>query len=123
MEGQRNPGRGSSSSFAQLVHNLASIFLLQERKTLCSELLCCPGENITHHPSWKYSHIIAMDGNFKAEHILMKKAANEVWLMDGKGFMVTSEPYKAYLTNSKNWVEVSLHLIRLWCLLMLRSEI
>ena len=101
MEGQRNLGQGSSSSFAQLVHNPVSIFLLQERKTLCSESLCFPGENITHL-SWKYSCIIAMDGNFKVEHMLMKKAANEVQLMDGKGFMVTSEPYKAYLTSSKN---------------------
>ena len=123
MEGQRNLGWGSSSSFAQLVHNLVSIFLLQERKTLHSELLCFPGENITHHPSWKYSHIIAMDGNFKAEHMLMKQAANEVWPMDGKGFMVTSEPYKAYLTGSKNWVEVCLHLTQPRCLLMPQSEI
>ena len=94
MEGQRNLGQRSWSSFSQLVHNPASIFLLQERKTLPSGLLHFPGENITHHPSWKYSHIIAMGGNFKVEHMLMKKATNEVWLMDGKGFMVTSEPYK-----------------------------
>ncbi|KAI6138195.1 hypothetical protein BKA82DRAFT_4333041 [Pisolithus tinctorius] len=28
-----------------------------------------------------------MDGNFKAEHMLPKNAAEEVWLMDGNGFM------------------------------------
>ena len=47
-----------------------------------------------------------MDGNFKAEHMLLKKATNEVRLMNGKGFMVMSEPYKTYLTGSKNRVEV-----------------
>ena len=30
-----------------------------------------------------------MDGNFKAEHMWPKNPANEVWLMDGMGFMVT----------------------------------
>ena len=26
--------------------------------------------------------------------------------MDGKGFMVTEEPYKTYLAVTENWVEV-----------------
>jgi len=61
---------------------------------------------MTDLDSWKYSRVIAMDGNFKAEHMLLKQAPNEVWLMDGKGFMVTSELYKSYLAGSANRVEV-----------------
>lgn len=47
-----------------------------------------------------------MDGNFKAEHMLLKQPADELWLMNGKGFMVTAEPYKSYLAQSANRVEV-----------------
>ena len=49
-----------------------------------------------------------MDGNFKVEHMLLKSAPNEVWLMDGKGFMVTSGAYKTYLAGSANQIEVGL---------------
>ncbi|KAI6143082.1 hypothetical protein BKA82DRAFT_4017826 [Pisolithus tinctorius] len=48
------------------------------------------------------SETFVMDGNFKAEHMLPKNAAEEVWLMDGNGFMVTSAPYKEYLTGTKS---------------------
>ena len=47
-----------------------------------------------------------MDGNFKAEHMVSKSASQELWLMDGKGFMVTSDPYKEYVARSVNHVEV-----------------
>ena len=48
-----------------------------------------------------------MDGNFKAEHMRPKNPANEVWLMDGMGFMVTMPAYKDYLAGTLNQVEVS----------------
>ena len=48
-----------------------------------------------------------MDGNFKAEHMWPKNPANEVWLVDGMGFMVTMPEYKAYLAGTVNSVEVS----------------
>jgi len=67
-----------------------------------------PLTNPTYGGSWKYARIIAMDGNFKAEHMLLKSAPNEVWLMDGKGFMVTSGAYKTYLAGSANRIEVGL---------------
>ncbi|KAI6140527.1 hypothetical protein BKA82DRAFT_4363373 [Pisolithus tinctorius] len=53
------------------------------------------------------SETFVMDGNFKAEHMLPKNAAEEVWLMDGNGFMVTSAPYKEYLTGTVNRIEKS----------------
>ena len=45
-----------------------------------------------------------MDGNFKAEHMRPKNSANEVWLMDGMGFMVTMPEYKDYLAGTLNRV-------------------
>ena len=57
---------------------------------------------VTHVLSWKYSCTLVMDGNFKAKHMLLKNALQELWLMDEKGFMVTSEPYNQYLARSVN---------------------
>ncbi|KAI6008143.1 hypothetical protein F5J12DRAFT_782381 [Pisolithus orientalis] len=47
-----------------------------------------------------------MDGNFKAEHMHPKDAGRKAWLMDGKGYMVASQPYKEYLSSTKNVVEL-----------------
>ncbi|KAI6154969.1 hypothetical protein BKA82DRAFT_4010664 [Pisolithus tinctorius] len=49
-----------------------------------------------------FARTFVMDGNFKAKHMLPKNAAEEVSLMDGNGFMVTSAPYKEYLTGTKS---------------------
>ncbi|KAI5983608.1 hypothetical protein F5J12DRAFT_787810 [Pisolithus orientalis] len=54
-----------------------------------------------------FARTFVMDGNFKAKHMLPKNAAKEVWLMDGYGFMVTSAPYKEYLTRTINQIEKS----------------
>ncbi|KAI6042078.1 hypothetical protein EDC04DRAFT_2564782 [Pisolithus marmoratus] len=51
----------------------------------------------TYNNSWKYSHVIVMDGNFKVEHMTPKNAGNETWLMDGQGYMVASQDYRTYL--------------------------
>ncbi|KAI5998314.1 hypothetical protein EDC04DRAFT_2584947 [Pisolithus marmoratus] len=56
----------------------------------------------TYNNSWKYSHVIVMDGNFKAEHMPPKNAGNETWLMDGQGYMVASQDYKTYLGGTTN---------------------
>ncbi|KAI5988638.1 hypothetical protein F5J12DRAFT_907686 [Pisolithus orientalis] len=58
--------------------------------------------------SWWFARTFVMDSNFKAEHMLPKNAAKEVWLMDGNGFMVTSAPYKEYLTRTINQIEVNM---------------
>lgn len=47
-----------------------------------------------------------MDGNFKAEHMKPKNSDQELWLMDGRGYMVTSDRYKQYLITTPNPVEV-----------------
>ena len=51
-----------------------------------------------------------MDGNFKVEHMKPKNAAAEIWLMDGKGYMVTSGAYKDYLAGTVNRIEVYMHM-------------
>jgi len=79
-----------------------------------------PLTNPTYNGSWKYAQIIVMDGNFKAKHMLLKSASNDVWLMDGKGFMVTSGAYKTYLAGSVNQIEVDYPSIEPWSFTHLR---
>ncbi|KIM63572.1 hypothetical protein SCLCIDRAFT_116995 [Scleroderma citrinum Foug A] len=71
-----------------------------------------PGVNISSDEEvnladWKFSRSIVMDGNFKAEHMKPKNPDEELWLMDGRGYMVTSGMYKQYLANSPNPIERS----------------
>ncbi|KIO04339.1 hypothetical protein M404DRAFT_111891, partial [Pisolithus tinctorius Marx 270] len=70
-----------------------------------------PGINIledaTDYSHWTLARSLVMDGNFKAEHMHPKDAGSEAWLMDGKGYMVASQPYKEYLSGTKNVVEIS----------------
>ncbi|KAL4061765.1 hypothetical protein J3A83DRAFT_4365727 [Scleroderma citrinum] len=52
-----------------------------------------PGINILPEDNidmseWKYSQVIVMDGNFKAEHMALKNTDSEFWLMDGHRYMV-----------------------------------
>ncbi|KAL4070191.1 hypothetical protein V8B97DRAFT_2024201 [Scleroderma yunnanense] len=65
-----------------------------------------PGVNIletkAHLFHWKFSKSIVMDGNFKAEHMRPRNPAEEVWLMDGRGFMVGSRKYKEYLAGTQS---------------------
>ncbi|KAI6015769.1 hypothetical protein BKA83DRAFT_4129225 [Pisolithus microcarpus] len=41
--------------------------------------------NLDH--SWKYTRTVVMDGNFKAEQMHERQPDDQVWLMDGCGFM------------------------------------
>ncbi|KAL4067125.1 hypothetical protein V8B97DRAFT_2025227 [Scleroderma yunnanense] len=63
-----------------------------------------PGFNIPKEgidlSQWTFARTLVMDGNLKAEHMHPTDPNNEVWLMDGKGFMVESMPYKEYLKGS-----------------------
>ncbi|KAI6044319.1 hypothetical protein EDC04DRAFT_2561517 [Pisolithus marmoratus] len=56
----------------------------------------------TYNNSWKYSHVIIMDSNFKVEHMPPKNVGNETWFMDGQGYMVASQDYKTYLGGTTN---------------------
>ena len=58
------------------------------------------------YPRWVFARSIVKDGNFSAEHLKMKKPANDVLLADGTGFMVTDKPYKEHLAVTKEIKEV-----------------
>ncbi|KAI6002609.1 hypothetical protein F5J12DRAFT_783782 [Pisolithus orientalis] len=95
--------RVTSSTFPHLVPG----FHQQSSDPQAGELvLFCPacpqpGINVLDQDI-NLSETFVMDSNFKAKHMLPKNAAKEVWLMDGNGCMVTSAPYKEYLTRTKS---------------------
>ncbi|KAI5998544.1 hypothetical protein F5J12DRAFT_784882 [Pisolithus orientalis] len=62
-------------------------------------------EDAMDYSHWTLERSLVMDGNFKAEHMHPKDAGSKAWLMDGKGYMVASQPYKEYLSSTKNVVE------------------
>ncbi|KAG1893225.1 uncharacterized protein F5891DRAFT_1196677 [Suillus fuscotomentosus] len=67
----------------------------------------CPQPGINLPSSWKDSYDdwlvmqrYVVDGNFTAQHMKMKTPEDNVSLADGKGYMVTKEPYEAHITES-----------------------
>ncbi|KAG0698586.1 hypothetical protein DFH29DRAFT_983831 [Suillus ampliporus] len=67
----------------------------------------CPQPGINLPPSWKDSYDdwlvmqrYVVDGNFTAQHMKMKTPEDDVSLADGKGYMVTEEPYQTHITES-----------------------
>jgi hypothetical protein len=53
-------------------------------------------------PRWLYRPVLCADGNFHAEKMYMKKAANDVSLHDGEGFVVQSTEYKEHVEARKH---------------------
>lgn len=47
-----------------------------------------------------------MDGNFSLEHMKMKQPGQDVFLNDGCGYLVESEPYKQHLQDSTEGTQV-----------------
>ena len=56
---------------------------------------------------WKYSRILNMDGNFKAEHMRMRHPENDIPIADGTGFVVGTQKYKTYLAATQEEKRVS----------------
>ncbi|KAI9566163.1 hypothetical protein HD554DRAFT_2040400 [Boletus coccyginus] len=56
---------------------------------------CNPFED--NFSGWRYSQAFIMDGNFKAKHMHEKQPGDQVWLMDGLGYMVIWPDYQEYL--------------------------
>jgi hypothetical protein len=48
------------------------------------------------------------DGNFKADHVRQKKAADDIWLSDGTGMTTRQSEYKAFLLTAQERKTVSL---------------
>ena len=54
-----------------------------------------------------YVRAFIMDGNFKAEHMKMRNAHDDVSLGEGEEYMVDGHMYKAHLAIAKDAVDVS----------------
>jgi len=67
----------------------------------------CPQPGINLPPDWKNlpdwvtRRTIAVDGNFHADHIKMRRPDLDIMLTNGQGFMVEDERYKEYLAVAK----------------------
>ncbi|KAI6142482.1 hypothetical protein BKA82DRAFT_4018174 [Pisolithus tinctorius] len=67
-----------------------------------------PGINVDTNEDldhWWFTHTVVMDGNFKAEHMHEQKSKDQVWLMDGLGYMVTNLHYTDYLKATPHIAE------------------
>ena len=47
------------------------------------------------------------DGNFKLEHLAMRRPDDDVFLRDGQGHIVGREPYRTHLKNTVERLQVS----------------
>ena len=52
-------------------------------------------------PSWVTRRTIAVDGNFHADHIKMRRPDLDIMLTNGRGYMVEEIQYKEYLSAAK----------------------
>jgi hypothetical protein len=52
-------------------------------------------------PNWLTCRTIAVDGNFKADHIKMRRPDLDISLSNGQGYMAESSKYKDYLNFAK----------------------
>jgi hypothetical protein len=64
-----------------------------------------PGINLppdwTNLPNWVTRRTIAIDGNFHADHIKMRRPDLDIPLSNGQGFMVEDSRYMEYLSFVK----------------------
>jgi hypothetical protein len=49
---------------------------------------------------WLFRRSLVSDGNFKADHMMMRRPDGDVTLMDGQGFFVEDGPYKEHLRTA-----------------------
>jgi hypothetical protein len=73
----------------------------------------CPQPGINLPPNWKdlpdwvTRRTIVVDGNFRADHIRMKREDKDIQLTNGQGYMVDENRYKEYLSIAKETRVVS----------------
>jgi len=53
--------------------------------------------------------VLTADGNFKADHIQQKSAADDIWLLDGLGMTTTNSEYKNFLQTAQEQKTVSVN--------------
>jgi hypothetical protein len=57
---------------------------------------------------WVFHRVFTADGNFKADHVQQKSAADDIWLSDGLGMTTKNSEYKHFLENAKERHTVSI---------------
>ncbi|KAI6146326.1 hypothetical protein BKA82DRAFT_4330418 [Pisolithus tinctorius] len=68
-----------------------------------------PGINVDTNEDldhWQFTCTVVMDRNFKAEHMHEWKSKDQVWLMDGWGYLVTNPHYVDYLKATPHIAEL-----------------
>ncbi|KAL0955060.1 hypothetical protein HGRIS_003978 [Hohenbuehelia grisea] len=67
-----------------------------------------PGINITQDtwsnddPLWLLEPKLALDGNFKCDHLQMKRPEHDVWLRNGSAYLVNHSLYEKHLRVTNN---------------------
>jgi hypothetical protein len=56
---------------------------------------------------WVFRRVLTADGNFKADHVRQKLAADDIWLSHGLGMTMKNSEYKDFLENAKEHHTVS----------------
>ena len=65
-------------------------------------------EDWTADPNrWVYRRVLTADGNFKADHVRQKPAADDIWLSDGLGMTTRNSEYKLFLQTAQERQTVS----------------
>jgi hypothetical protein len=57
---------------------------------------------------WIYRRTLVADGNFKADHMKMRRPDGDITLMDGTGFFVEQAPYQRHLQTAVELKQVPL---------------
>jgi len=69
--------------------------------------LACPQVGINLPENWKedsnrwvFRRVVTADGNFKADHVRQKSAADDIWLSDGLGMTTKNSDYNLFLETA-----------------------
>lgn len=68
-------------------------------------MIICIAYTLTYS-RFLYRRTIVADGFFSAEHMRMKSDANDVYLMNGNGYMVETTQYERHLKTAVEKIEV-----------------
>jgi hypothetical protein len=68
-----------------------------------------PGDWKEDPNRWVYRRVVTADGNFKADHVRNKSAADDIWLSDGLGMTTQNAAYEAFLQTAFERSTVSLN--------------
>jgi hypothetical protein len=66
--------------------------------------------------SWVFRRFLTVDGNFKADHVRQKSAADDMWLSDGLGMTTKRSEYIEFLKTAKERKTVSVNVFEWHCL-------